>query len=73
VRRLGVEEAVKLAAENNLGLSIARVDPLLEDLTAAQVRATWAPALSSSISSNSTVNQNTGFLSGAAGATTTGA
>jgi HAE1 family hydrophobic/amphiphilic exporter-1 len=71
VRRLGVEEAVKLAAENNLGLSIARVDPLLEDLTAAQVRATWAPALSSSISSNSTVNQNTGFLSGAAGATTT--
>ena len=60
-----------LAAENNLGLSIARVDPLLEDLTAAQVRASWSPALSSTFSSNSTVNQNTGFLSGASGDTTT--
>ena len=71
VRRLSVDEAVKLAAENNLGLTIARVDPLLEDLTTAQIRAAWAPSLSSNFSSNSTVNQNTGFLSGASGDTTT--
>ena len=60
-----------LAAENNLGLRIARVDPLLEDLTAAQVRAAWQPTFSSTFSSNRTVSPNTGFLSGAAGDETT--
>lgn len=71
VRRLSIDEAVRLAAENNLGLSVARVDPLLEDLTAAQVRAAWAPSFTSTIQSNRTVSPNTGFLSGAAGDATT--
>jgi outer membrane protein TolC len=71
VRRLTIEEAVQLAAENNLGLRIARVDPLLEDLTAAQVRAAWNPSLTSTLSSNRTVSPNTGFLSGATGQSTT--
>ena len=32
-RRLTIEEAVKLALENNLGIQIARFDPQVEDLT----------------------------------------
>ena len=43
VRRLAVEDAVRLAAENNLGLTIARVNPLLEDIAIAQVRARLVP------------------------------
>ncbi len=73
VRRLAVEDAVRLAAENNLGLTIARVNPLLEDIAIAQVRAAWSPSLNSSFIRNSTVNQNTGFLSGASGTKTTNA
>jgi HAE1 family hydrophobic/amphiphilic exporter-1 len=71
VRRLAVEDAVRLAAENNLGLTIARINPLLEDLDIDQVQTAWSPSLSSTFSSNRRVNQNTGFLSGAAGDKTT--
>src|SRR4029453_19261467 len=35
VRRLTADEAVKLAVENNLGIQISRVDPLIEDLNDA--------------------------------------
>ena len=35
--------------------------------TAAQVRAAWSPSLNTTVLRNSTVNQNTGFLSGASG------
>jgi outer membrane protein TolC len=71
VRRLAVEDAVRLAAENNLGLAVARINPLLEDLTAAQVRAAWSPSLNTTVLRNSTVNQNTGLLSASAGNKTT--
>ena len=32
MRRLTVEEAVRLALENNLGIRVARIDPQIEDL-----------------------------------------
>ena len=71
VRRLSVDDAVLLAAENNLGLTIARVDPLLENLNTTQILTAWAPTVSSSLLGNSTVSQNTGFLTGASGASAT--
>lgn len=71
VRRLSIDEAVRLAAENNLGLVIARVDPLVEDLNIAAARTAWAPTFNTTIGTNSTVSPNTGFLSGAAGSAST--
>jgi len=38
VRRLTVDQAVQIALENNLGVQIARIDPLVQDLAVAQAR-----------------------------------
>src|SRR5687768_14009509 len=65
VRRLTVEEAVRLAAENNLGIQIARYDPRLEDLNVAQVRASYTPTLTSTFQTASLTQPNQNFLQGA--------
>jgi outer membrane protein TolC len=65
VRRVSVEEAVRLAAENNLGIQIARYNPQLEDLDVAQVRASYTPSLTSTFLSSSRTQPNQNFLQGA--------
>jgi HAE1 family hydrophobic/amphiphilic exporter-1 len=65
VRRLTVEDAVRLAAENNLGIQIARYDPQIEDLNVAQARASYAPSFTSTIQSSSRTQPNQNFLAGA--------
>ena len=52
VRRLSVDDAVKLALEQNLGIRIQRIDPQIQDLGVAQVRGFWAPNLTSSAQRN---------------------
>ena len=68
VRRLTADEAVRLAAENNLGIQIARFDPQIENLNILQVRASWLPTLNSSVQQNSNTSPPNSFLSGAQGA-----
>ena len=63
-RRLSVDEAVRLALENNLGIQIARVNPQIEDLTLATTRANWAPTLTTAFQDSSTDSPATSFLSG---------
>ena len=65
VRRLTVEDAVRLALENNLGVRAARIDPQIEDLGVAQARAAWFPTLTSTLQSASTDSPSNSFLSGA--------
>ena len=65
VRRLTVNDAVRLAAENNLGIQIARYDPQIQDLSIAQARASYVPSLSSTLRSSSRTQPNRDFLSGA--------
>ena len=67
VRRLTLEEAVRLAAENNLGIQIARFDPQLEDLNILGARASYVPTLTSSAQQNSNTSPPNSFLSGAQG------
>ncbi len=43
VRRLSIDEAVKLALEQNLGIRIQRFDPQIQDIGVAQARSFWAP------------------------------
>jgi outer membrane protein TolC len=64
VRRLTVEDAVKLALENNLGVRVARIDPQVEDYSIAQARANWTPVLFSSVSNNSATQVPSDVLSG---------
>jgi outer membrane protein TolC len=64
VRRLSVDDAVKLALEQNLGIQIERINPQIQDVAVAQARSFWAPNLSSSFNNNSTSNPPTNALAG---------
>jgi outer membrane protein TolC len=67
VRRLTQDEAVKIALENNLGVQIARFDPLVQDLSIAQARGAWTPSFNTTLQTTSTDTPNNSFLSGAQG------
>ena len=43
VRRLSIDEAVKLGLEQNLGIQIQRLDPQIQDVGVAQARSFWSP------------------------------
>ena len=47
-RPLSMDEAVKLALEQNLGIRIQRYDPQIQDTGVAQSRSFWAPNLGTS-------------------------
>jgi outer membrane protein len=64
VRRITVEDAVKLALENNLGVQVARIDPQVQDYSVAQARANWTPVLFSSVANNSATQLPSDVLSG---------
>jgi outer membrane protein len=72
VRRLTVDEAVRLALENNLGIQIARLNPQIQDLAVALARTAWAPTGTSTVQSSSANTPNNSFLSGAGTKTTNG-
>ena len=70
VRRLTIEDAVRLALENNLGIQIARIDPQVQDLGVAQARAAWSPTLTTVFQGASADSPSNSFLSGAQGTKT---
>jgi HAE1 family hydrophobic/amphiphilic exporter-1 len=75
VRRLTLDEAVRLALDNNLGIQIARYNPQVQDLSVALARSAWTPNFTTVVQGASTATPNSGFLSGAttgASKTTTG-
>src|ERR1700732_2412789 len=53
VRPLSIDEAVKLALEQNLGIQIQRIDPQIQDVGVSQARSFWAPSVSSTLSRQS--------------------
>ena len=59
VRRLSIDDAVKLALEQNLGIQIQRIDPQIQDVGIAQARSFWAPSLNSSLFRNSQDRKST--------------
>src|SRR6476619_2122659 len=64
VRRLSVDDAVKLALEQNLGIQIDRLNPQIQDVAVAQARTGWIPNLTSSLTNNSQNSPSTSALSG---------
>ena len=72
VRRISIDEAVKLAMEQNLGIRIQRFDPGIQDTGVLLARSNWAPALSSTITRNSNQQPTTSILSGTQPSVTTG-
>jgi outer membrane protein TolC len=53
VRHLAMDEAVRLALEQNLGIRIQRIDPQIQDLGVATARSLWTPSLTTGLSRNS--------------------
>jgi outer membrane protein len=70
VRRLSIDDAVKLALEQNLGIQIQRIDPQIQDLSIAQAKSFWAPSISSTIAENKQTQAVTSALSGGSSAAT---
>jgi outer membrane protein TolC len=70
VRRLTVDDAVRLALEHNLGVRVARIDPQIQDLGVAAAQAAWSPTLTTSLQGASADSPSNSFLSGAQGAKT---
>jgi outer membrane protein TolC len=64
VRRLSIDEAVRLALEQNLGIQIERMNPQIQDVAIAQARSSWVPNVSSSLTNNSTNTPSTSLFSG---------
>src|SRR5262249_11632244 len=66
VRRLSIDEAVRLALEQNLGIRFQRIDPQIQDIVVAQSRSFWTPSLNANFSRNGQTQQSTSSLSGGA-------
>jgi outer membrane protein len=64
VRRLSVDDAVKLSLEQNLGIQIDRLNPQIQDIAVAQARTGWIPNLTSSLLNTSQNQASTSALSG---------
>jgi len=65
-RPLSIDEAVKLALEQNLGIQIQRIDPQISDVGISQARSFWAPQLTSNFSRQSQTQASTSAFSGGA-------
>jgi outer membrane protein len=65
LQRLSIEEAIKLALENNLSLKVERMNPELSDLSIEQAKTAWTPNLTAAMNNNSRTSPISGFFSGA--------
>jgi outer membrane protein len=66
VRRISIDDAVRLALEQNLGIQIQRLDPQIQDVGISQAKSFWAPQFSSNFSRQSQTQASTSALSGGA-------
>jgi outer membrane protein TolC len=63
-RRLSVDEAVRLAVAQNLGIRIERLNPEIQDVAIAQSRGAWVPSLLTSLNRTSTATAPTNPFAG---------
>ncbi len=65
VQQLSMEDAVKLALENNLSLQVEKLNPEIQDVAIAQAKGAWAPTLTSTISNRNQTLPISSFFAGA--------
>lgn len=63
--RLSMEDAVRLALENNLSLQVQRINPQLQDLNVDQVKTAWTPNLTFNLNQTNRTSPVSSFLAGA--------
>ena len=64
VQRLAVDDAVRLALEQNLTIQVERLNPQIQDYAVAEARSVYTPYVSSSLFTNSADSPVNSFLSG---------
>jgi outer membrane protein len=64
-RALSLDEAVRLALEQNLTLQVQRLDPQLQDLVTEAVKTAWTPEVSSTLLTQSNTSPVSSFFAGA--------
>jgi outer membrane protein len=64
VIRLSVDEAVRMALENNLGIQAERLAPQITTLAVAQARAAYAPVLFSNFQTRNSTQPPSSFITG---------
>jgi outer membrane protein len=66
IQPLSIEDAVKMALENNLGLQVQRVNPEMQNVNISLVRSAWLPTLTGSLTEAKYNNPVNSYFSGAA-------
>jgi outer membrane protein len=64
VRRISIDEAVKLAMEQNLGIRIQRFDPQIQDTGVSLSRSLWQPNFQTTVSRQAQTQASTSALAG---------
>jgi outer membrane protein len=70
-RQVSIDEAVKLALEQNLNVQAERLNPQVQDLTVAQARTAWTPSFSAGVYGRTQDAPPSSFLSGGTDVITT--
>jgi outer membrane protein len=68
--RLSVDDAVRIALEQNLGIRIERLNPQIQDVGVAQSLSAWTPTLNAGLSRNSQTQPVANIFAGSASAIT---
>src|SRR3954463_4136609 len=66
VRRISIDEAVKLAMEQNLGIKIQRFDPEIQDTGVSLAHSLWNPNFQTTVTRQSQTQASTSAISGGA-------
>jgi outer membrane protein len=66
VRRISIDEAVKLAMEQNLGIKIQQFDPQIQDTGVSLAHSLWNPNFQTTVSRQSQTQASTSAISGGA-------
>jgi outer membrane protein TolC len=64
IRRIGIDEAVALALENNLDLQVERINPQVQDFTIAQASTNYTPVFNTNINWNDQTQPPASLLAG---------
>ena len=72
VRRLTIDDAVRLAIEQNLDLRVERLNPQISDLSIAQAQTAWTPAIRTTLTTTGRGTPVNSLFSGAQDKVTSG-
>jgi outer membrane protein len=70
VSRISIDDAVRLALEQNLSLQVQRLDPQIQGLNIDLIKTAWTPVVSGTVSNVSSTSPVSSFFAGATDALT---